>query len=174
MNTEALTALKERRSTRSFKPQQVTDAELEAVLEAGIYAPSGQGKQARVIVAVQNKEDIAALSRMNAAIMGKDIDPYYGAPTILLVLARSDSVTPVEDGCAATTYLLAAAHAAGLGACWINRERQIFDSAEGKALLKKWGLPEDCVGIAACALGYREGDSPAPAPRREGNVVRVK
>lgn len=174
MNTEALTVLKERRSIRKFKPQQITDAELEAVLDAGTYAPSGKGRQPCVIVAVQNTDDIARLSRMNAAVWGRDIDPYYGAPTILLVLSSTASDTPVEDGCAVITYLLAAAHAAGLGACWINRERQMFDSEEGKALLKKWGVLGDYTGIAGCSLGYIEGDNPKPAARKEGCIVRVK
>ena len=174
MNTEALKVLKERRSIRKFKPEQVSDAELEAVLEAGTYAPSGKGQQPCVIIAVQNKADIAQLTKMNAAVWGKDIDPYYGAPTILLVLSRTDSTTPVEDGSAVITYLLTAAAAVGLGACWINRERQMFDSDEGKALLQKWGVKGEYVGVAACSLGYLAGDNPKAAPRKEGYVVRVK
>lgn len=174
MKTEALTVLQERRSIRKFKPQQITDAELEAVLEAGTYAPSGKGRQPCIIVAVQNKDDIAQLSAMNAAVWGKSIDPYYGAPTILLVLSSTGSDTPVEDGSAVITYLLAAAHAAGLGACWINRERQMFDSEEGKSLLKKWGVSGDYIGIAGCSLGYIEGDNPKPVSRKEGYIVRVK
>lgn len=174
MNTEALTVLQERRSIRKFKPLQITDAELEAVLKAGTYAPSGKGRQPCIIIAVQNKDDIAQLSTMNAAIWGKNLDPYYGAPTILLVLSNTNCDTPVEDGCAVITYLLAAAHAAGLGACWINRERQMFDSEEGKALLKKWGVVGDYIGIAGCSLGYIEGGNPEPAARKEGYIVRVK
>lgn len=174
MNKGVLKALKERRSTRKFKPEQISDEELNAVLEAGIYAPSGRGKQACIVIAVQNKDDIAQLSKMNAAIMGQDGEPYYGAPTILLVLCDASSPTIVENGGAVQTYLLAAAHAAGLGSCWIHRERQMFDSPEGKALLKKWGVNGDYVGVAGCAVGYIDGEAPDPAPRKEGYIIRVK
>jgi Nitroreductase len=174
MTNETLRVLKERRSVRAFKPQQITDAELEAVLEAGTYAPSGMGKQSCRIIAVQNKEDIAQLSKMNAAVMGAATDPYYGAPTILLILAGTDAPTPEENGCATTTYLTVAAASLGLGTCWVNRERQMFESDEGKTLLQKWGVTGEYVGVAACALGYPEGDLPAAAPRKEGRIVRVK
>ena len=174
MTNETLRVLKERRSIRKFKPQQITDAELEAVLEAGIYAPSGKAKQSCTIIAVQNKDDVAQLSKMNSAILGIQTDPYYGAPTILLVLSNTETQTPVEDGSAVTTYLTVAAAALGLGTCWVNRERQMFESAEGKALLQKWGVAGEYTGIAACSLGYPEGGIPAPAPRKEGRIVRVK
>ncbi|SBW06316.1 Nitroreductase [uncultured delta proteobacterium] len=174
MNTEALKVLKERRSVRKYKPQQITDAELDAVLEAGTYAPSGKGKQPCIIIAVQNKDDIAQLSKMNAAVWGKNIDPYYGAPTILLVLSNTESSTPVEDGSAVITYLTVAAAAVGLGTCWVNRERQMFESAEGKALLQKWGVTGEYIGIAACSLGYIEGEPPKPMKRKDGYIVRVK
>lgn len=174
MNTEALKVLRERRSIRKYKPEQISDAELNAVLEAGTYAPSGKNKQPATIIAVQNKEDIAVLKKLNATFFGKDIDTYYGSPTILLVLADPSTPTYVEDGSAVITYLLAAAHAVGLGACWINRERQMFETAEGKALLKKWGVPENLVGVAGCSLGYIDGENPKPHPRKENYIVRVK
>jgi nitroreductase len=174
MNAEVLRVLKERRSIRKFKPRQIRDEELNAVLEAGTYAPNGRGKQPCIIVAVQNKDDIAQLVGMNAAVMGKDIDPYYGAPTILLVLCDASSPTLVENGSAVMTYLLTAAHAVGLGACWIHRERQMFDSEEGKALLKKWGISGEYVGVAGCALGYIDGENPVAAPRKKDYIVRVK
>lgn len=174
MKTETLEVLKERRSIRKFKPEQITDAELEAVLEAGTYAPSGKNRQPCIIIAVQNKDDIAALSTMNAAIWGKDKDPYYGAPTILLVLSDTNTTTPVEDGSAVTTYLTVAAAAAGLGTCWVNRERQMFDSEEGKALLRKWGVTGEYVGIAACSLGYIDGENPKALKRKDGYTIRVR
>lgn len=174
MSTETLNVLKERRSIRSFKPQQISDAELATVLEAAAYAPNGKAKQPCIVIAVQNKEDIAALSKMNAAILGKDIDPYYGAPTILLVLCGPESSSPVEDGSALAAYLTVAAAAVGLGTCWINRERQMFESAEGKALLQKWGVSGEYVGVAACSLGYIEGEKPKAAKRKDGFVVRVQ
>ena len=175
MNTEALKLLKERRSCRSYKPEQITDAELDAVLEAGTYAPAAGGKQSAIIVAVQNPETIAQLRKMNAEIMGNpDSDPFYGAPTVLVVLAEKDFPVGIYDGCCVMDNLLNAAEAAGLGSCWIHRAREEFESAEGKALLAKWGIEGDYVGIGHCILGYREGDRPAPAPRKENYVYYVR
>jgi nitroreductase len=171
---DTMSVLKSRRSIRAFQETQISDAELEAVLEAGTYAPSGKGKQPCIIIAVQNKEDLAALRRMNAAFWGVDKDPYYGAPTVLLILVDASSTTPVEDGSAVATYLLVAAEAAGLSACWINRERQMFDTPEGKALLRKWGISGEYAGVAGCSLGYAGGEKPAPHPRKAGytHIIR--
>ncbi|MCC8193395.1 MAG: nitroreductase family protein [Deltaproteobacteria bacterium] len=174
MSNETLTVLKERRSIRKFEQRQVTDAELNAVLEAGTYAPSGKGRQPCVVIAVQNKDDLARLSKMNAAVWGRNVDPYYGAPTVLLVLSNTESDTPVEDGSAVTTYLAVAAAALGLGTCWINRERQMFESEEGKSLLQKWGVTGNYVGVAALSLGYPAGEYPKAAKRKENATVIVK
>ena len=175
MNTEALKLLKERRSCRSYKPEQITDAELDAVLEAGTYAPTANGRQSPIIVAVQNPEAIAQLRRMNADIMGNpEADPFYGAPTVLVVLAGLDNPNRVYDGSCVMDNLLNAAEAAGLGSCWIHRAREEFESAEGKALLEKWGVHGEYEGVGHCVLGYWEGDKPAPAPRKESYVYYVR
>lgn len=175
MNLEALKVLRERRSCRSYKNEQIADAELEAVLEAGTYAPTGRGAQSPVIVAVQDRETIGRLRRMNAAIMGNpDADPFYGAPTVLVVLADKSLPTHVYDGACVMCNLLNAAHAAGLDACWINRAREEFDSEEGKALLKQWGIEGDYEGIGHCILGYRSGELQSAAERKADYVIRVK
>ena len=95
---ETIKTLLNRRTIRKFKPEQITDGELNAVLEAGKYAPSGGNQQSALLIAVQNKEMIKKITKMNAAVIGKDIDPYYGAPTIILVLAEKNKATPLEDG----------------------------------------------------------------------------
>ncbi len=175
MNLEALKLLRERRSCRSYKNEQIADAELEAVLEAGTYAPTGRGAQSPVIVAVQDRETIGRLRRMNAAIMGNpDADPFYGAPTVLVVLADKSLPTHVYDGACVMCNLLNAAHAAGLDACWIHRAREEFDSEEGKALLKQWGIEGDYEGIGHCILGYRSGELQSAAERKADYVIRVK
>lgn len=170
---EAIKVLKERRSCRSFKPEQITGAELDAVLEAGVYAPCGKGAQSPVIVAVQDPDTVAKLRKMNAAIMGKDIDPFYGAPTVLVVLADKSVPTYVYDGSCVMANLMNAAEAVGLGACWIHRAKQEFESEEGKALLEKWGIKGDYEGVGHCILGYREGEKPAPKARKENYVVKI-
>ena len=164
--------LKNRRSIRKYKPEQVTDAHLDAILEAGLYAPSGMNTQNAFMVAVRDKETRDQLSRMNAAVMGTDKDPFYGAPCVVVVLVEPERYTAVEDGSLVLGNLMNAAYEAGVGSCWIHRARQMFESDEGKALLKKWGLREDLIGVGNCILGYPDED-PAPKPRREGRIVKV-
>lgn len=174
MTNDTLITLRGRRSIRKYSGKQVDDATLKTILEAGTYAPNGMGKQSPIIIAVQNVEDCASLRAMNAKIMGTDSDPYYGAPTILLVLAKRDHTTPVEDGCAVLTYMAVAAASLGLGTCWVNRERQMFDSDEGKALLQKWGITGDYLGIGALSLGYPDGEPAIRPPRKAGYITVVQ
>ena len=173
MKEEVLRGLLTRRSVRAYEPRQITEDELEAVLQAGLYAPCGMGSQKVYFAAVQDKAVRDRLSAMNRAILGSDSDPYYGAPTIVVVLADPERYTWVEDGSCALTAMMEAAHAVGLGSCWIHRARQMFDSPEGKELLKQWGLPETLQGVGSLALGYPAQEPPAPPARKPGRVVKV-
>ena len=173
MKTEVLSLLLTRRSVRAYKPDPVPTALLEEVLRAGTYAPTGGGRQSPVLVAVTDKAARDEISRLNAAVMGKDTDPYYGAPVLVLALADPASSTWVEDASCALENMMLAVHALGLGSVWVHREREIFDSEAGKALLRAWGLPETLRGVGSIALGYASGPAPAPAPRKDGYIVRV-
>lgn len=164
--------LKNRRSIRKYKPEQISDAQLDAILEAGLYAASGMNTQNSIMVAVRDKEIRDQLSRMNAAVMGTDKDPFYGAPCVVVVLVEPERYTAVEDGSLVMGNLMQAAYDIGLGSCWIHRARQMFESEEGKALLRQWGLREDLIGVGNCILGYAD-EEPAPKPRREGRIVKV-
>lgn len=170
-----LNDLKTRRSIRKYKSEQISDEQLEQILEAGTYAATGMGKQSPVMVAIQNPEIIAKLSKMNAAVMGSDRDPFYGAPTVVVVLAdKSLAGTYLEDGSLVMGNLMNAAHAVGVDSCWIHRAREVFVSEEGLAMLKEWGLNENYVGIGNCILGYRDCEYPVAKPRKAGYVIRVK
>ena len=170
----AMDCLKNRRSIRKYKDQQITDAELNAVLEAGICAPTGKNLQSPIIIVVQNKEDIAYMSKLNAQIGGFKIDPFYGAPTVLVVLADAGNYNAVPDGSLVMGNLMNAAYANGLGSCWINRARELFEMPEGKELLKKWGIEGDYIGIGNCILGYADEEHPAMKPRKENYVYYVR
>lgn len=172
---QALQNILTRRSIRRYSPRQVSDAELDAVLEAGTYAPTAVGTQSPLIVAVQDPADIALMSRLNAAAWGKDIDPFYGAPTAVVVFADSRKLCGLQDASLVLGNLMHAAHAVGLGSCWINRAKETFEAPEGKALLTKWGITEDFwVGVGTCILGYAEGEAPTPKPRKPGYIIKVK
>lgn len=175
MENETLRNLKERRSIRSFRKDQVKKEQLDAILEAGMYAPTGMGAQSPVMVVIQNKELIKKLSRMNGAVMGnEESDPFYGAPTVIIVLADKTRSTYREDGSLVMGNLLNAAHAVGVDSCWIHRAREVFEGPEGKALLKEWGMEGEYEGIGNCILGYRSCEYPAPKERKENYVIRVE
>ena len=174
---EAFEMLLNRRSIRKFKPEQIKGEELNKVLEAGKYAPTAMGLQSPLFVVVQNKEDVEQLNKLSAKIMGREGLPYYGAPTIILVFYTSiakNEFLGTLDGASATTNMLNAAYALGLGSCWIHRCHEIFELDEGKALLKKWGINEPLVGVASIALGYADMEQPAPRPRKDNYIVKVK
>lgn len=168
---QVMECLLTRRSVKSYAPQQVEQEKLEAVLRAGTYAANGMGKQAGKIVVLQNADEIAQLERMNAAILGASgAHPFYGAPTVLVVLADSRVGTCVEDGALVIGNLMTAAHALGLGSCWVHRAREEFASEEGKRLLQKWGVDEHYIGIGHCLLGYAAKE-PAPAKARKDDFI---
>ena len=174
MKLEALEVLKNRRAIRAYKPDQITEQELNAVLEAGAFAPTGAGTQGVQIVAVQSPENVAAVDALNAKVLNNPkAHPYYGAPTIILVFETQSCLTHELDGAAACTNMLNAAYAVGLGSCWIHRCKQMFELPEGKALLKKWGLPQTLVGVASIALGYADCEQPTAKPRKADYSVRV-
>ena len=173
---EILKLLEERRSVRAYQKEQITDEQLDAIIRAGIWAPSAKNQQSPVIVAVQDPETVAQLSRLNAQIMGVESDPFYGAPTVLVVLAdpkATNEINAVCDGALVMGNLMNAAWSLGIGSCWINRAREVFALTEGKALLAKWGLPEELVGVGNCILGYPAGAILAPKDRRSGRVLKV-
>ena len=164
--------LKNRRSIRKFQPRQVTDQDLDAVLEAGLYAPSGMNTQNTVLVAVRDPEVRNQLSRMNAKVLGSSADPFYGAPCVVVVLADPERYTWLEDGSLVMGNLMNAAYAQGLGSCWIHRAQPMFDSPEGKDLLRQWGLSENLKGVGNCILGYPD-ETPEAKPRLPGRILKV-
>ena len=174
MENDVLKAIKERRSIRRFKADQITDEELKTVLEAGTWAATGHGTQKPFIVAVQNTETCAQLRRMNAEVMGVESDPYYGAPTIVIVLAPCDEVNSVKDGSLILGNMMLAAHSIGLGSCWINRVDKMVDYDEVKELMKSWHLPEGLTGVGSLALGYPDGEPHAAKPRKDDYARVIK
>ena len=170
---EAMKNLLERRSVRGYKKDLVPADVLDEILEAGKYAPSGMGQQKTLMVVTQDPELVAKLSRMNADVMGAKSDPFYGAPTDVIVFADSEQGTCVENGSLVMGNLMNAAHAVGVDSCWFDRAREVFDSEEGKALKAEWGVPESYIGIGHCVLGYRSGEYPEAKARKDGFVIRV-
>lgn len=161
-----------RRSVRKYSDRPVEDEKLDKVLTAGLYAPTGMNNQAPILVVVRDKETRDKLSRMNAAVMGASGDPFYGAPCVIVVLSDPERMTWVEDGSLVLGNLMNAAHSLGLGSCWIHRAKECFDTPEGKALLRAWGVPENYRGVGNCILGYA-AEEPEAKPRKSGRIIKI-
>ena len=171
---ETLKVLESRRSCRAFKSDMITDEELQAVIKAGTYAATGMGKQSPIIIAVTNREMRDKISAENAKIMGTDMDPFYGAPVILIVLADKAIGTYKYDGSLVMGNLLNAAESLGLGSIWIHRAKEEFDSEFGRQILAGLGIEGDYEGIGHCALGYKATELKEAAPRKEDYVYYVR
>lgn len=172
MNT--LEALKTRRSCRAYKPDPVPAELIDKILEAGTFAPTGMGRQSPIIVAITNKAVRDQLSRLNASVMGGEDDPFYGAPVVLVVLARKDIGTHVYDGSLVMGNMLNAAHELGLGSCWIHRAKEEFETPEGREILAGLGIDaSEYEGIGNCIVGYAEDPAPEAAPRKDGYIYRI-
>ena len=124
MTNEVIKAMIERRSCRKFKAEQIKDEELQAILEAGKYAATGKGLQSPKMVVIQNPEVISKLSKWNADIMGVTSDPFYGAPTVILVLADATRTTAVQDGSLVMGNLMLAAHSIGVASSGLIEQKK--------------------------------------------------
>lgn len=171
--SEMLEMIKNRRSFRRYKPDTVPQEMIDKVIEAGLWAASGMGRQSTIIIAVTDRETRDQLSAANAAVMGANTDPFYGAPAVLIVLGDKRVGTCVYDGSLAIGNMLLEAHALGLGACWIHRAKEEFEGETGKKILEKLGIKGEYEGIGHVILGYPDGETPVPAPRKEGRVYRI-
>lgn len=169
---ETMKTLTERRSVRSYKPDPIPAELLEEVLRAGTWAPTGMNRQSPIILAVTNKAVRDRLSAINAGVMGRDGDPFYGAPVVLVVLADKSVSTHVYDGSLVMGNLMLAAHDHGLGSCWIHRAKEEFDSEEGKTILRELGIEGDWEGIGHCVLGYPEEGGFRPVADRKADYIR--
>lgn len=164
-----------RQSTRKFKPDAVPQDIVDQIIAAGLYAPSGMGRQSTIIIQIANERVREEIARINAEIGGweKGFDPFYGAPAILIVLGNRECPTYLYDGSAAIENLLLAAHALGVGSCWIHRAKEEFESEWGKKLLAELGIDGDYEGIGHCALGYAAEPAKEPVPRNAGRVFTI-
>ena len=166
-------AIYARRSVRSYKPDMLPKEIIDRILTAGTYAATGMNHQSPIILAVTNKEMRDKLSAMNAKILGKDDDPFYGAPVVLVVLADKDMPTYLYDGSLVMGNMMLAAEELGIASCWVHRAKEEFESAQGKEILASLGIEGNYEGIGHLVLGYAEGEPNAAAPRKDDYIYYV-
>ena len=171
---DAIKTLTSRRSCKNFKSEQIKDEELNLILQAGMNAPTGRGLQSPIMVVIQNKSLIQKISKLNASIMGVNVDPFYNAPTLIIVLADKNISTFREDGSLVLGNLMNSAFSLGVGSCWIHRAKEEFQTLEGKELLKEWGIGENYEGIGHCVLGYPASKYLESKPRKKDYIRFIK
>lgn len=172
---QTIKSLLERRSIKKYKAEQIPEDILQLILKAGTYAPSGGGRQSAILIAVQDADTIAEIEKLNASFSARpDGKAFYGAPTVVLVLADKNQANNVKDGSLCLGNMMIAAHSLGIGSCWINRCYESFESEAGKALLKRWGIEGEYIGIGNCLLGYPDCEQPTPVARKENYIYYIK
>lgn len=175
MMNETLKVFENRRSCRKFKSDMISDEELKAIVRAGTFSATGKGLQSPIIIAVTDKKLRDEIAEENRKIggWGEGFDPFYGAPVILIVLAKKEVPTHVYDGSLVMGNLMNAAESLGVASIWIHRAKEEFESDFGKNILKRLGIEEEYEGIGHCALGYADGPVNSAAPRKENYVYYI-
>ena len=168
---ETIKTLTERRSVRKYTDKLIDKESLDLILKAGVYAPTGRNSRDTLFLVVTQKELRDRLSKMNAAVMGSENDPFYGAPCVIVVFADRTRTTTVEDGSCAMANLMNAAYSLGIDSCWIHRAREVFESEEGREIARSFGIPDEYIGIGNCILGYRDCELPTPVERIQPIII---
>ncbi len=169
---ETMQVIKSRRSTRAFTGEQITREEMDTMLEAAVWAPTGMGKQLWHFVGIRSAEKNLELARAVAAADGRGPEyTFYDAPASILVCYQRDEAHAFLDGSAAVENILLAATSLGLGSCWINQVRVTCDDPAVRALLTSYGVPEDYIVIASVALGHIAKET--PAKERRANTISI-
>ncbi len=172
---DLMKVIKERRSVKRYKADMVDKELIDQVIEAGLYAASGRGMQSPVVIAVTNKEMRDKIATLNNKIGGfaEGVDPFYGAPVILLVVANTANNTGVYDGSLVMGNMMLMAHKLGLGSCWIHRAKEEMETELGRELSELLGLQGEYVGVGHLALGYAADELPAAPPRKSNRVYYI-
>lgn len=171
---ELLDVIKSRRSVKKYKSDKVSDELINKVIEAGLFAASGMNRQDTIILAVTNKNVRDELAKDNAGIMGRDGDPFYNAPVVLVVLYDKSNHNGIYDGSLVMGNMMLEAHSLGLGCCWIHRAKEVFELDKWKEFLKKQGIKGEYEGVGNLVLGYIDGDYPVDKPRKDNRVYYIK
>jgi nitroreductase len=184
---ETIKSILSRRSIRKYKDEQISDEELQAIIEAGKFAPSAMNQQSWHFTVIQNKEVLQRINNTCKAAFSKsgnknfeerakseNFSIFYNAPTFIVVSGDQKAIAPQNDGSLALGNMFNAAESLGIGSCWIHALNFVFTTEEGQSLKKDLGIPEGYIPIGSGAFGYKGMEQPSPAPRKEGTVNIIK
>lgn len=163
-----------RRSIRSFKEEKISNKDLELILKAGTFAPSALNMQKGKIVVVENPKIIQQLREIGTSIFPKHIDPFYGAPHIILVLVKKDSFCPIQDGSVIMENMMLACRSLNIGSCWINCLSDILKNEKATNIKKQIDEHDEYIGVAAMAFGYpKDNKWPEAKPRKNDYIMYI-
>lgn len=191
---ELLELMKRRRSIRKYQNKQIPRADLETIIEAGIYAPNAGGGQRSMIVGVRDAALAEKIGRMNVArfdrskLSGSYVskeqpsiidDPsiksgFYGAPAVCVIFAQKNFLYSIPDAFCCAENMILMAEELGISSCIVARGEETFDNEEGAALLREWGVPENFTARCFVLLGYVDGDEPKGKPRKDGRFKIIE
>ncbi len=187
---ELIELIKNRRTIRKYRNEQIREDELSLILEAGIHAPSAGGGQNTKIVALQNRELSEQLGKINVGVMKRregahvsDEQPsiiddasirsgFYGAPTVCVIFSRTAGSYSIADSFCSAENMILEASSIGVSSAIIGRAEMTFDNDFGRNLMKEWDIPEDYTARCFVILGYLDGPYPSVKPRKE-NRIRI-
>ncbi len=174
-NDTILNAIKNRRSCRAYTDKKVEADKVSKIIEAGAFAPTGMNRQKTIFLDIEDEALIKRLSHLNASFTGNpNGDPFYGAKSVVVVLAAEEVATKVYDGSIAMAYMMLEADSLGVASCWIHRAKEVFSTEEGKAILKQAGIEGDYEGIGNLILGYPDESKNLAHPKsEEGRVYHL-
>lgn len=172
---EVINSILTRRSIRKYKDTQVSDEDLNTILECAQYAPSGMNNQGWYFTVVQNKDMLKKIKTVVSEALAKpaDFDPFYNSPTIIIV-SNSSNITPEADSALAIENIFLSAHSLGIGSCWINILNGLRDNPKVQELFKELQIPENSTVYGSVSLGYNAGEEPSAPPRKTGTVTILK
>lgn len=169
LKNETLDTLFQRRSIRKYKPEMISEDELETILQAGIWAPSGMNRQSCRLVVIRQPERLKRLYALAMEFPNRGGNPFYDAPLAVIAFANSTATSPVQDASLAIGNMANAAASIGVGSCWINCVKDLFQTPEGREFKKEICPEEEYIPVGSLILGYAD-EQPQPKPREEGRI----
>jgi nitroreductase len=193
VNNDVLTCIHERRSTRRFTDKQISSEQLDALLDAAIWAPSGSNSQSWLFTAIQKEDVLLQLNELvregfqhwapdddyPGKLHAKEFSQkdgynfYYHAPTLIIASNRPNYENAMADCSLALENIFLAAQSLGLGSCYINQLHWLRDDPGVRAYLLELGIPKEHTICSSAAIGFIDAESTAPV-RKEGTIHIIR